>query len=589
MTTQVMPETVRPDEGHAPRKFFCGCYLLLSSCEKPTARGKTYVGFTVNPKRRIRQHNGELRYGGAHRTRAHRPWTMVLLVSGFTTTRMALQFEWAWQNPIKTRILKGYSAQKRHFYGLQGKCLALIRLLRETGSHVPWSGILLSVTILGDEGTSLHKRLTRLLSGLPSSCIRSSRLESFDVQIRDSSTIGGVKSSMETSRCSVCDESDSLYLLEFCFSCSQRFHFDCSRRRYQCPTCSGDSRNDEMSYETNLMPHVNLVESESDSEDFPLGEVDLTEQSHKEKTRNPIASCYSSLPEKKNCAEEPVKSNSNINCKGLIGTQSLWVDFQNVVPKENKGLTPTRRTTRCSICHKFDGLCSLEFCFTCGQRFHFDCACQRYQCPTCTEDSSPQVRSPKSDVISHVDLISSESNSDGGQEHEVDLTNWSCENNCEDPVVSKYSSLVGKERRLGEPENSPVKSNWSELEGSPYPEAVTRSDEGRNRLLGNSIDQGTLKPRLTQVDEGNLIPTPGFGVSEGSCDATWNILDNGGQDHRTRTAELHRGTCSVRSSDVVTTAYESQPISMFLRERKRVRGIVKRRVDTSGSEVDLTM
>ena len=46
---------------------FTGCYLLRS-CDPQHARS-AYVGFTVNPPRRIRQHNGELRNGGAWRTR----------------------------------------------------------------------------------------------------------------------------------------------------------------------------------------------------------------------------------------------------------------------------------------------------------------------------------------------------------------------------------------------------------------------------------------------------------------------------------------------------------------------------------------
>lgn len=36
-------------------------------------RGRTYVGITTDPQRRLQQHNGELP-GGAKSTRAHRPW-----------------------------------------------------------------------------------------------------------------------------------------------------------------------------------------------------------------------------------------------------------------------------------------------------------------------------------------------------------------------------------------------------------------------------------------------------------------------------------------------------------------------------------
>ena len=39
--------------------FFC--YLLES--QHTLYRGSTYIGFTTNPKRRIRQHNGEIKAG----------------------------------------------------------------------------------------------------------------------------------------------------------------------------------------------------------------------------------------------------------------------------------------------------------------------------------------------------------------------------------------------------------------------------------------------------------------------------------------------------------------------------------------------
>ena len=38
---------------------FYACYLLCSHA--PTHKDNTYVGFTVNPARRIRQHNGEIK------------------------------------------------------------------------------------------------------------------------------------------------------------------------------------------------------------------------------------------------------------------------------------------------------------------------------------------------------------------------------------------------------------------------------------------------------------------------------------------------------------------------------------------------
>lgn len=57
------------------------CYLLRSL--DPGHPLKTYIGFTTNPERRLRQHNGDLKNGGARRTkRAGRPWTFVCVVHG---------------------------------------------------------------------------------------------------------------------------------------------------------------------------------------------------------------------------------------------------------------------------------------------------------------------------------------------------------------------------------------------------------------------------------------------------------------------------------------------------------------------------
>jgi predicted GIY-YIG superfamily endonuclease len=88
-----------------PSSTFNHCYLLRSL--DPDHPLKTYIGFTTQPARRIRQHNGILKNGGARRTRrSGRPWTFCCIVGGFESKTAALQFEWAWQNVGKSKAFR---------------------------------------------------------------------------------------------------------------------------------------------------------------------------------------------------------------------------------------------------------------------------------------------------------------------------------------------------------------------------------------------------------------------------------------------------------------------------------------------------
>jgi len=79
------------------------CYILYNQYNN-----KTYVGFTNNPPRRIRQHNGELTGGARYTTMqlkaspAPSPWKFVLLVTSPLPTfdkKKALSLEWHIKHP----------------------------------------------------------------------------------------------------------------------------------------------------------------------------------------------------------------------------------------------------------------------------------------------------------------------------------------------------------------------------------------------------------------------------------------------------------------------------------------------------------
>ena len=103
-TTTTSCSTNNNDEDPTANKHF-HCYLLRSL--NPDHPLKTYIGFTTNPARRIRQHNGILKAGGANKTkRSGRPWTFVAIIHGFQDKITALQFEWAWQNVDKSKAFR---------------------------------------------------------------------------------------------------------------------------------------------------------------------------------------------------------------------------------------------------------------------------------------------------------------------------------------------------------------------------------------------------------------------------------------------------------------------------------------------------
>jgi len=65
---------------------------VLTSSGRGRAPRCTYVGITVDPARRVRQHNG-VHPGGAARTRAGRPWRLARLHGPFSDRAAAQRAE----------------------------------------------------------------------------------------------------------------------------------------------------------------------------------------------------------------------------------------------------------------------------------------------------------------------------------------------------------------------------------------------------------------------------------------------------------------------------------------------------------------
>ncbi|KAL5720842.1 hypothetical protein ACHQM5_013472 [Ranunculus cassubicifolius] len=135
------PEKSKGDDGEEAKNGFFACYLLCSVC--PRFKGHTYIGFTVNPRRRIRQHNGQIK-AGARTTKPMRPWEMILCIYGFPSKISALQFEWAWQHPPLAVAAENAAKGLEGVYGIADRVMLAYTML----TNPPWQGLNLTVNFL---------------------------------------------------------------------------------------------------------------------------------------------------------------------------------------------------------------------------------------------------------------------------------------------------------------------------------------------------------------------------------------------------------------------------------------------------------
>lgn len=109
------------------------CYILGQTRHVQSGMGRTYNGYTVDLKHRLRQHNGEIK-GGAFATRNVGPWEFIAVMTctDWTSVR-AMQVEWLIRYPTRKK------PRPAEFAGAQGRINSLVEIVKrmdETNIHL---------------------------------------------------------------------------------------------------------------------------------------------------------------------------------------------------------------------------------------------------------------------------------------------------------------------------------------------------------------------------------------------------------------------------------------------------------------------
>lgn len=108
------------------KRFFC--YILQQKYPLHD-KSLTYVGYTVNHERRIRQHNSIIT-GGALFTKNKGPWEFLSVMSCSTWNNIrAMQVEWLIKHPNRKKKVN------KCFKGTKGKIDSLVEIFKRIPSH----------------------------------------------------------------------------------------------------------------------------------------------------------------------------------------------------------------------------------------------------------------------------------------------------------------------------------------------------------------------------------------------------------------------------------------------------------------------
>lgn len=110
-----MNENDQVEEQDNTQKYYC--YILRNHDEKH--KNKTYNGYTVNPQRRIRQHNSEIAKGAKYTSAfGNKTWEIYVLICGFPDDVNALQCEWRIRHPGGKKRTKKHTGPIGRVVGL---------------------------------------------------------------------------------------------------------------------------------------------------------------------------------------------------------------------------------------------------------------------------------------------------------------------------------------------------------------------------------------------------------------------------------------------------------------------------------------